>query len=272
MKEYDFYVVPTPVGNLGDITLRAIEVLKSVDLIACEDSRVTQKILNHYDIKTKCVSYHKYNERERAGQILDILKSGKKMALVSDAGTPLICDPGSVLVKELRKNNFTITALPGANALVTFLSQISRKDESFTFLGFLPRTREKIEEIALKYKYDDFVFYESPNRIINTLEYIQNVRPDAKTAFGRELTKVFEEVTVDNIGTVISHLKNNVTKGEFVCLVFRSEAAENTAEYESKVKLLQDKGFGAKDISVILSELYGINKNKIYRTIVGKQL
>ena len=190
MKEFDFYVVPTPIGNLGDITLRALEVLKNVDLIACEDSRVTQKILNHFDIKTKCVSYHKYNERERVSQIIDILKSGKKMALVSDAGTPLICDPGCVLVKELRNNGFSITSLPGANAVVTFLSQISREDEEFTFVGFLPKTQQKIEEIATKYKFNDFVFYDSPNRIVKTLEYIKNVRPNSKVAFGRELKKL----------------------------------------------------------------------------------
>ena len=118
MKEYDFYIVPTPIGNLGDITLRAIEVLKSVDLIACEDSRVTQKLLNHYEIKTKCISYHKYNEKERVDQIINFIKSGKKMALVSDAGTPLICDPGSVIVKELRKNNISLTSLPVCNGCI----------------------------------------------------------------------------------------------------------------------------------------------------------
>ena len=270
MKEFDFYIVPTPIGNLGDITLRAIEVLKSVDLIACEDSRVTQKLLNHFDIKTKCVSYHKYNEKERVQQILETLNSGKKIALVSDAGTPLICDPGSVIVKELRENGFSITALAGANAVVTFLSQISREDETFTFVGFLPKTQVKIEELAQQYKFEDFVFYESPNRIIQTLEIIKQVRPDAKVAFGRELTKVFEEIFVDNIENVINHLKDNVAKGEFVCLIFRDEEKTDLTEYENKVKLLQAKGFGAKDISVILSELYGINKNKIYKIAVGK--
>lgn len=270
MKEFDFYIVPTPIGNLGDITLRAIEVLKSVDLIACEDSRVTQKLLNHFDIRTKCVSYHKYNEKERINQILETLKSGKKMALVSDAGTPLICDPGSVIVKELRDNGFSITALPGANAIATFLSQVSREDEIFTFVGFLPKTQAKIEEVALQYKYNDFVFYESPNRIIQTLEIIKNVRSECKVAFGRELTKVFEEVVVDKIDDVINHLKTNVAKGEFVCLIFRDGEASDITDMGDKIKLLQDKGFGAKDISVILSELYGVNKNKIYKMVVSK--
>jgi len=270
MKDFDFYIVPTPIGNLGDITLRAIDILKSVDIIACEDSRVTQKLLNHFDIKTKCISYHKYNEKERIDEFLTLLKSGKKIALVSDAGTPLICDPGSVIVKELRQQGFSLTALPGANAVITFLSQVSREDESFSFVGFIPKTQQKIEELALQYKYQDFVFYDSPNRIIKTLEYIQNVRPQAKVAFGRELTKIFEEVKVDEIDNIILHLKNNVSKGEFVCLIFRDKKPEDATGLEDKIKLLQEKGFSAKDISVILSELYGINKNKIYKVTVSK--
>lgn len=272
MKEYSFYIVPTPIGNLGDITLRAIEVLNSVDLIACEDSRVTQKLLNHYNIKTKCVSYHKYNEKERISQIVEFLESGKKMALVSDAGTPLICDPGAVIVKELRKHGFSITALSGANAVVTFLSQISRADEKFSFVGFLPKTQGQIEGIIKHYENEDFVFYESPNRILSTLKTIQNIRPDAEIAIGRELTKMFEEILVDNIENIIKHFEENVVKGEFVVMVFRSQNNPEETEMANRIKLLQDKGFGAKDISVILSELYGLNKNKIYKNIVGKQL
>lgn len=270
MKDYDFYIVPTPIGNLEDITLRAVEVLKSVDIIACEDSRVTQKLLNHYDIKTKCISYHKYNEKERINEFLSILNSGRKIALVSDAGTPLICDPGSIIVNELRKHGYSLTALPGANALITFLSQISRQDESFSFAGFLPKTEQKIQEIALQYKYQDFVFYESPNRIIKTLEYIKKVRPDARAAAGRELTKIFEEIVTGTIDEVILHLKTNITKGEFVCLIFRDSKNEELSNMDDKIKLLQNKGFSAKDISVILSELYEVNKNKIYNRTVNK--
>lgn len=270
MKEFDFYIVPTPIGNLGDITLRAIEILKSVDLIACEDSRVTQKLLNHYDIKTKCVSYHKYNEKERISQIVEFLGSGQKMALVSDAGTPLICDPGSVIVKELRERGFSITSLPGANAVVTFLSQIARIDEKFSFVGFLPKTQAQIESIVKQYEHEDVVFYESPNRIIKTLKTIQTARPDTKVAVGRELTKIFEEIVVDKIENVISHFEKNISKGEFVVMIFRSEKNQEETDIQNKIKLLQDKGFSAKDISVILFELYGLNKNKIYKLSVGK--
>lgn len=270
MKEYDFYIVPTPIGNLGDITLRAIEVLNSVDMIACEDSRVTQKLLNHFNIKTKCVSYHKYNEKERINQIVEFLESGKKMALVSDAGTPLICDPGSVIVKKLRDRNFSITSLPGANAVVTFLSQISRVDEKFTFIGFLPKTQAQIEETIKRYENEDVVFYESPNRILNTLKIIQTTRPETKVAVGRELTKMFEEIVVDKVENVIQHFEQNISKGEFVVMIFRSEKDFEESDLQNKIKLLQDKGFSGKDISIILSELYSLNKNKVYKMTLGK--
>lgn len=267
MKEYQFYVVPTPIGNLGDITLRAIEILKSVDLIACEDSRVTQKLLNHYNIKTKCVSYHKFNERERVDFLLEQIKSGKKIALVSDAGTPLFCDPGAVIVKELRKNGISVTSLAGANALATFLSQISRADEDFHFQGFLPKSQTQIEELFTKYSDTDFAFYESPNRLLKTLEILKSVRNSAKVAVGRELTKLFEEVVVDEVGTIIKYFEKNEIKGEIVVLVFREQNSDMT-NIDDKVKKLIKKGFKAKEISTILSELYDVNKNEIYKKVL----
>ena len=267
MKESQFYVVPTPIGNLGDITLRAIEVLKSVDLIACEDSRVTQKLLNHYDIKTKCVSYHKFNERERVDFLLSEIQSGKKIALVSDAGTPLFCDPGAVIVKELRKNGISVTSLSGANALATFLSQISRNGEDFHFYGFLPKSNTQLEELFKKYSDTDFAFYESPNRLIKTLEILAIVRKNVKVAIGRELTKIFEEVIVDDVDKVIKYFNENVLKGEIVGLVFRDDA--NTAtEIDGKIEKLLKKGFKAKEIASILSELDDLNKNDVYKRVL----
>lgn len=267
MKEYDFYIVPTPIGNLGDITNRAIEVLKSVNIIACEDMRVTQKLLNHFDIKTKCISYHKFNEKERVNYFLELLNEGKKIALVSDAGTPLFCDPGAVIVKELRKNNFSVTSLAGANAVATFLSQVARDGEDFAFVGFLPKTKSQIEAILNKYKSTDIVFYDSPNRILNTLEIIKNARPNASVAIGRELTKIFEEIVIDKTENVIDYYKNNTLKGEFVGLVFRENSTDNL-ELDDKITVLQNKGFKAKEISIILSELYGANKNDIYKQCI----
>lgn len=266
MKDYDFYIVPTPIGNLADITFRAIEVLKSVDIIACEDMRVTQKLLNHFEIKTKCISYHKFNEKERIGLFLKYLSEGKKIALVSDAGTPLICDPGAVIVEELRKNNIKVTALPGANAVITFLSQLSRENEEFSFVGFLPKTSAQIQEVILKHKNTDMVFYDSPNRILKTLEIVNSVRLNCNVAIGRELTKVFEEIVTGTVCDVIEYFKNNTLKGEIVGIIFREKTSVFDAD--EKINILKEKGFKAKEISVILSELYGVSKNEVYKRIL----
>ncbi len=267
MKEYDFYIVPTPIGNLKDITLRAIEVLKSVDIIACEDIRVTQKLLNHYEIKTKCVSYHKFNEKERVDYFLELLSQGKKIALVSDAGTPLFCDPGAVLVRELKKHNFSITSLAGANAVATFLSQVAREDEDFVFVGFLPKIENQIKNIISKYKSTDIVFYESPNRLLNTLEIIAKNRLNSKVAIARELTKVFEEVVEDSAKNIIEYFKNNTLKGEIAGIVFR-DSSNNNMDVQDKISKLKAKGYSAKDISVIISQLYELNKNDIYQQCI----
>lgn len=265
MKEYDFYIVPTPIGNLGDITQRAIETLKFVDIIACEDMRVTKKLLNHFGISTKCISYHKFNEKERINYFLEQLSDGKKIALVSDAGTPLFCDPGAVIVEELRKNNYKVTSLAGANAVATFLSQVPRAGEDFTFTGFLPKTKSQIENLIKKYKTTDLVFYDSPNRILNTLEIIKNTSPNSKVAIGRELTKIFEEVIIDTPNNIIEYFNNNTLKGEIVGLVYRSENNQDDTNIDEKISILKNKNFKAKEISIILSELYNVNKNDIYK-------
>jgi len=269
-KDAQFYIVPTPIGNLEDITLRALDVLKSVDVIACEDSRTTQKLLNRYEIKTKLISYHKFNEKQRVQFFLDILKEGKTVALVSDAGTPLICDPGSVLVSELREQGIKMTALAGASAVTTFLSQVPRGGEEFAFVGFLPKTEQKVQEILQKYSYTNLVFYESPNRLLKTLEYVKKFNPSAKVAVGRELTKMFEEVVVNEIQNIINYYKKNILKGEIVAMVYKSISAEfSQIELEDKILKLKQKNFGAKEISTILATLYEINKNEVYKQMIG---
>ena len=265
-RQFQFYIVPTPIGNIRDITLRAIDTLKNVDLIACEDTRVTQKLLNHYNITTKCISYHKYNERERVNFFLNELKEGKSIALVSDAGTPMICDPGNVIIEALRKENIAITALPGASAVTTFLSQITRCGEEFTFIGFIPRGEKQIQETVKKYSSNNFIFYDSPERILKTLKIIQNIRGDIKISLGRELSKLFEEIITDSISCVLKHFENGI-KGEIVCMVY---AANNNSsiELDFKVQELRTKGFKAKEIAVILSTLYNLNKNDIYKQVL----
>ena len=260
-KKFQFYIVPTPIGNIKDITLRAIEILKEVDIIACEDSRVTQKLLNHYEIKTKTLSYHKYNERERVDLILSEIKNGKRVALVSDAGTPLICDPGSILLEELRKNKITVSALTGSCAITTFLSQVPRKTEEYTFIGFLPKTDKQIQDIYLKHKYSNMVFYDSPNRIVKSLQIIKNISSNIKVAVGRELTKLFEEIVIDDIDKVIEYFSGDV-KGEIVAMTFAIES-DNLQNIQDKIEILKSKGFKSKEIAEIISSLYNLNKNEI---------
>ena len=235
--------------------------MKEVDLIACEDSRITQKLLNHYDINTKCISYHKYNEKERVDFMLKTLKEGQTIALVSDAGTPMICDPGSVLLTELKKKNIKVTSLSGSCAITTFLSQVPRNTEEFKFVGFLPRGEKQIQDLYSENKFTNMVFYESPNRILKTLKSIQQVAPNIKVAIGRELTKMFEEIVIDDIEKVIEHFSGEI-KGEFVAMTYAQEKTE-LSEMKDKIEALREQGFKSKEISIILSTLYNLNKNDI---------
>ncbi len=261
-REFQLYIVPTPIGNLKDITFRAVEILKSVDIIACEDTRTTQKLLNHYDIETKCYSYHKFNEKERVNFFKGFINAGKKIALVSDAGTPLICDPGTVLIEELLKDGITITALPGACAVTTFVSQVPRYGEEFTFIGFIPRTADGIKKIVTDNMDKHLIFYEAPERILKTLEVINSARGDIKIAIGRELSKLFEEIKIGTISEIQKYFKDGI-KGEIVCMLYPSENIDKD-QLLQRIKILKSKGFKAKEISVILSSLFDENKNKIY--------
>ena len=266
VRKFDFYIIPTPIGNIQDITLRAVEILKSVDLIACEDTRVTQKLLNHYKIQTKCISYHKYNEKERVKYFLDELKSGKKIALVSDAGTPMICDPGSIIISELRLSGYSISALPGACALTTFLSLVPRNDEKFYFIGFMPRGEKQIIDTVKNNISQNIVFYESPERILSTLKTISKTRPNTQIALARELSKLYEEVIIDDINNVLNYFKDGI-KGEIVCMIYADNSPEDI-NIDFKIQALKEKGFKDKEISVILSTLYGFNKNEIYKKTI----
>ena len=176
----------------------------------------------------------------------------------------MICDPGSYLIKELIKNNITFTALPGACAVSTFLSQIPRDDEEFTFIGFVPRGKNEIEEVLQKHISSNLVFYDSPNRILKTLEIIKSVRGNVKIALSRELTKLFEETKVDTVDNVIKHYADGI-KGEIVCMVYKS--AEQNSDIVPQISKLKKAGYSTKDISKILSILTNTSKNDIYEKI-----
>lgn len=265
-----FYIVATPIGNLSDITLRSVEVLKQIDYIACEDTRVTRILCEKYGFGAKLFDCHKFNEKERSEKILSLIEEGKSVALVSDAGTPGISDPGCVLIKELLNNGVKITSLPGACAVTTFLSMLPRKTEEYAFIGFIPRQKKQQIEILNKHKYTNCVFYESPNRLKETLENIQEIYGDnKKIAVGRELTKVFEEVKIGEVKEILDYYNNNPLKGEIVAMVFASENSEvSDEELIKKIKILKDEGFSQKDISKIISKLYNVNKNHVYKMVL----
>jgi 16S rRNA (cytidine1402-2'-O)-methyltransferase len=219
------YIVATPIGNMEDITLRALRILKEVDYVLCGDTRTTQNLLNKYDIKTKTMSYHAHSTDGRESTIINLLKGGKNLALVSDAGTPCISDPGVMLVSNIRKefgSGAKVSPIPGPSALISALSASGISSAEFVFLGFLPhkKGRETIfKEIVKSEKV--IVFYESTHRILKTLTSLDKYSPECKVMIAREITKQFEEFIDGTASELLKYLNDNKVKqkGEFVVIV-----------------------------------------------------
>ena len=215
------FVVPTPIGNLGDISLRSIEVLKSVDLILAEDTRTSSKLLKHYDIDTPVESFHAHNEHKKLEYIINKLKSDSEIALISDAGTPGISDPGFLIVRECIKNEVKLECLPGPTAFVPALVSSGLPSDRFFFEGFLPvkkgRTK-RLKELAAETS--TMVFYESPHRILKTLNDFSNYfNVESQISVSRELTKLYEETFRGTIKESVEHFEKNKKKGEFVIVL-----------------------------------------------------
>ena len=215
------FVVPTPIGNLGDITLRSIEVLKSVDLILAEDTRTSSKLLKHYDIDTAVESFHMHNEHKKLESIINKLRSDSEIALISDAGTPGISDPGFLLVRECINNDVEVECLPGPTAFVPALVSSGLPCDRFSFEGFLPvkkgRTK-RLKELSTETK--TMIFYESPHRILKTLNDLSNYFDvESQISVSRELTKLYEETFRGTIKESVEHFEKNKTKGEFVIVL-----------------------------------------------------
>jgi 16S rRNA (cytidine1402-2'-O)-methyltransferase len=212
------YIVATPIGNLKDITLRAVEVLKSVDLIACEDTRHSRILLKQYNINKPTTSYFQHNKVVKARYLINLLKEGKSIALISDAGTPGILDPGHYLIRQAIENNIPVTAVPGACAFVAALSISGKPTHSFTFAGFLPKKsiarKRRLEELA-SFR-NTIIFYESPYRILATLKDLQEVLGDVQIVVARELSKKFEEILRGKVSRIIENLSSGYLRGEFV--------------------------------------------------------
>ena len=228
------YIVATPIGNLEDITLRALRVLREVDVIACEDTRHTNMLLSHYDIKKRLIATHSYNEKESSKGILALLDEGNDIAYCSDAGTPGVSDPGELVVDYIRENSeHEIVPVPGASAFTTLVSASGRVGKAFTFEGFLSpksgRRKKRLSELISRN--ETFIIYESPFRVVKTLKEAKEIEPGLVCVMGREMTKQFEEIKKMDIDSLISYLEAKSTiKGEFAILMYKAGVDDKAEE------------------------------------------
>ncbi len=269
------YIVATPIGNLEDITLRAIRILKEVDLIAAEDTRHTLKLLNHLEISKPMISYHRHNEETRQEVIIDKLKEGKNIALVSDAGTPGICDPGEVVIKRCIEENIEIIPIPGACAMINALICSGLDTKEFEFIGFLPlnknNRKEKLSEIEKSRK--SLIVYEAPHKLKETLKDLKSILIDRKIVLARELTKIHEEFIRKDIDELIEMAES--LKGEFVIII---EGSKKENEENDLINLTLDEhydyyekmGYAKKDIIKKIAKDRNVNKNDIYMKFINK--
>lgn len=266
------YIVATPIGNLEDITLRAINTLKNVDLIAAEDTRHTLKLLNHLKISKPLISYHRHNENVKTDVLIKELKQGREVALVSDAGTPGICDPGEEVIKKCIEEKITIVSIPGACAMVNALICSGLDTKEFIFLGFLPlnkkNRKEKLNEIQNATQ--TVILYEAPHKLETTLKDLKEIIKDRKIVLARELTKIHEEYIREDIDVLIEKAKD--LKGEFVLIIEGSKNEKNNylidLSLEEHYEYYQKQGFSKKDIIKQIAKDRNVNKNEIYQQFI----
>ena len=261
------YLIPTPIGNLDDITVRALKILESVDFILCEDTRESSKLLNHFKIKKKLVSCHEYNENNIKDYVVSELKSGKNIGLITDQGSPVVSDPGFVVAKCVIDSGFNVVALPGATAFVPALTSSGLPPSPFLFYGFLQTKESKIihELNKLKSFPSTMIFYEAPHRIQKTLEYMLQVFGNRKITIHREISKLHEEIcrgTIQELIPIVSNLK-----GEFVLVV---DGNHDVVDYSSMsvlehVRLYLDEGMSEKDAIKLVAKERGVAKSIIYK-------
>lgn len=269
----ELYIVATPIGNLEDITLRAIKTIEQVDIIAAEDTRHTLKLLNHLNITKPMISYHRHNEEIKTDELINKLLEGKNIALVSDAGTPVISDPGEEIVKKCLENNIKVVPIPGACAAITALIVSGIDVKEFTFLGFLPlnkkNRKEKLEQIAMGE--NTIILYEAPHKLIQTLEELSTITERRKIVLAKELTKIHEEYIT---GTA-EELKSQVQqpKGEYVIVIEKREKTVkqeqrellNQLSVEEHYKYYEKKGLDKKEIIKKIAKDRNVSKNEIYK-------
>ena len=240
--EGKLYIVPTPIGNLEDMTFRAIRILKEVDLILAEDTRTSAPLLKHFGVDKRVFAHHQHNEHKATAEIIKFLKEGQNIALISDAGTPAISDPGFFLVREALKNEIEVTCLPGATAFVPALVNSGLPNDQFVFEGFLPVKKgrqTRLKQLAAEER--TMIFYESPHRLLKTFtEFAEFFGEDRHVSVSRELSKVYEENVRGTVMEVKSHFENNILKGEFVICVGGNEHKDKRAKNKDKYSTKED--------------------------------
>jgi len=264
------YVVSTPIGNLEDITIRALRVLKEVDLIAAEDTRRTRQLLTHYGIHKPIISYHEFNRRLREDSLLKELREGKNIALVTDAGTPGISDPGEDLVKRVVQESFPLVCIPGPSALIAALSVSGLPTESFLFYGFLPSKASARQKWlhSLEDRTETLVFYESPRRLRSCLEDAVKILGNRRVAVAREMTKVYEEIYRGTIAEVLNQLGEEEVKGEVTVILeggTRGKKVELSTVSEALRYYSQEMGLSMKESVTRVSEELGISRREVYQ-------
>lgn len=262
------YVVATPIGNLEDITFRAVRILKEADLIICEDSSHSLRLLNHLGIKKRLITYNDHSSEKERNQIIDQLLLGKKLALISDAGTPLISDPGFKLVSKLHELNIPITPIPGASSVIAALSVSGIPTDKFLFLGFLPNNNRKSEAILNSYKdlNASLVLFESPKRVSALLVVALKVLGNRKVCLVRELTKIHEEIVYDNISELTKRFEDQQVKGEIVILI-EGNKETNVIDDQQIIERLQKEisnGSSFSDSVKNIANSLNVNKKKVY--------
>ncbi|MGB9699580.1 MAG: 16S rRNA (cytidine(1402)-2'-O)-methyltransferase [Thermodesulfobacteriota bacterium] len=267
------YLVSTPIGNLEDITLRALRILKEVDLIAAEDTRHTRKLLTHYDIHKPLISYHEHNQQEKEEFLLQEIKKGKSVALVTDAGTPGISDPGVNLVKRFLQESISVIPIPGPSALIAALSLSGLPTDSFIFYGFLPHkesTRQRMFS-SLKDRPETLVFFESPQRLKACLQDALQTLGDRQAVVARELTKIFEEVYRGKLSEIISEIEGREVKGEITLVIAGSPAAKQVDETFLTQLIKEYLNIGQlslKELATLLSAELKVSKRELYKKIL----
>jgi len=267
------YIVSTPIGNLQDISARAINVLKDVDLIACEDSRHTKKLLSHFGIKTPLTSYHEHNEFSKSKKLIEELVGEKNIALVTDAGTPCVSDPGYRVVNLAIENRIKVVPIPGPSSVLAALATSGLPSDKFLFLGFLPKTKKLIEKICDKYEYEPYtlIFFESPKRIKKSLGYLLESLGNRKAALCRELTKLHEEIAYGSLGELTKNfVERDSIKGEITIIIKGSSEDKSVSSVNketiisNRLETLNNLGLSLKDSVKVVCEDYDISKKTVY--------